>query len=418
MNLNGISPVCLHNSLTQLKPDKIALLSQTKKEIADFCHSNSLWKDRYYHQFPTYGFQTKKRYDNVDWLSRYAKRYAIMSNIKSHKPKVKSFVNDKIINIKTLTNAFAYNTSDSISIVVYDYFDNECLYEQAATFKVKNKDFVFLDTRTLISVDEDSISIFDLEKHQKVTEHQVHFGTSPHIQPIDSTSFAVISNGQCIVYDVKQQLNRKCTFIHNNDVIGTASDGQKIYIASEKDLTAHDTSNPRGPILWNYIQMEGAKFCSFNVKSKRALFGNKIINLNNGVEVSQFHNDDTVCGAIANDHIAVFGCSRRAVIFFDYVESKVVGQYQFSVSEGIKSIDSAITNDNVAVAADFNIKILKLPDKDGNVEEIRKVNCGSIGQRKTGEIDAVKQVVFDGERLITNMNKFVRVYDFYTGKTL
>jgi hypothetical protein len=40
---------------------------------------------------------------------------------------------------------------------------------------------------------------------------------------------------------------------------------------------------------------------------------------------------------------------------------------------------------------------------------------GSTGQRKSGAIPAVKEVLFDGERIFTNNGAFVRVYDFYKG---
>ena len=140
-------------------------------------------------------------------------------------------------------------------------------------------------------------------------------------------------------------------------------------------------------------------------------------------------------GAIVNKQYAVFGFDKRSVVLFDYTQKgsnhryahmdddqiaantgKVASNYEFA-DGGIKSISAAQVNDVIAVAADYSIKILKIPKKQGDqLKDVRSVTTGSIGARKRNEIGPIKQVVFDGERIVTNMGTFVRVYDFYTGK--
>ena len=423
MNLNDIPIGCLFDSLSVIDPKEIGLVSQINKETSEICQSNTLWKAKYYNRFPVYGFHVKEKNVDSNWIIKFAKRYSILSNIKDHKPKVKSFVKNDIIVTKLLTNAFAYNTEDSINFVIYYYSDNECSYEQCDTINVKNKDFVFLGTEMIVSADKDNISAYSIPLKKFVYSNDNYFGETPHLQPIDSARIAIISKGNCVVYDALRDFNLKCMFTHKKDVISTASLDNSIFIASSNEIIAHDTNNPRGPILWScYLDdlSVGNMFCTFNTALKRALFQTYIVDLTNGKIIDKFRrsntNDKIVCGTIANNHIAIFGCDKRSVIFYDYIRKKIISEFQFGIDEGIKSIDANVLNDNIIVAADYTIKILKLPDENGNVKEIRTLQCGSIAQRKRGEIGPIKQVIFNGEKIITNMGKFVRVYDFYTGK--
>ncbi|OHS93418.1 hypothetical protein TRFO_11843 [Tritrichomonas foetus] len=417
MNLNGIPAGCLRGSICSLEPSKVGMLSQTYEEMEDLCVSNSLWKVLYDNKFPIHSFMTKKREENIDWLSRYSKRYSIASNLKKHRPKVHSFNDDKINKIRTLDNAFAYNTPDKISLIVYEYFDDECTYEKAAEFTKKNHDFLFLDNNSLLSVKSNNFTIFDITKQTKKLKQTQTLGINPILERMSQNVFSVVSDSKCSVFDTRDSLHSICTFWQNGHIIGSSHDGSILYVACKNHLTAHDTKNPRGPVLWHSYVGNKISFFSANVKERRAIYGNHIINLDDGEVCAYYNYPDTTTAAVVNDHIAVFGHENRSAVFYNYENCTVAGCFQFGEDEGIKSIDPAIVNNTIAIAADYNITILKTPDEAGNVEQIRSVQCGSIAQRKRGDIGPVKQIVFDGERLITNMETFVRVYDFYTGKS-
>ncbi|KAH0789598.1 hypothetical protein GPJ56_006484 [Histomonas meleagridis] len=313
-------------------------------------------------------------------------------------------------------NAFAYNTSSSIFLNAYEYQENECKYEELYHIPIENQDFVFLDSQSILSVGVNNLAIIDLQT-QKNTFYNIETGSHPHIQPISSDLFAIINKGKCCVYDIREGCDTRCEFYHNSNILETSHEGSTIFIAGSEDISAHDVRNPRGPVLWSYSTNKEIPFCSFNIKEKFALCGNHIINLMNGKCVSKSDVYNPVCGSIYDNKIAIIGSERRSLLFYNYQKHEEVATFMFTEHEGIKSIDSSSMNGYVAVAADYNVKILKAPtENEPNVSEVRNVLCGSIAQRKRGEIGPVKQVVFDGERLITNMGSFVRVYDFYTGK--
>lgn len=470
INIQNLPIGCLYNSVSMLEPSKISLISQAKTDnenLSDLCLSNSLWKKLYAFHFPNFEFQTSLKNNDVDWLSRYAKRYAIATNIKTNKPKVKSFVNDDIYKIRTLTNAFAFNTPKDITLVVYDYLDNECRYEQTSKFNIQNNDFVFLNNHTMVSVG-DNVALFDLNQNKEILRsntvryrfyqdnaNQAEIQT--HIQPINERSFAILWNKNGNVYDTRENMfSNRCHFFCDENIIATANDGSNLYIATPSGMTAYDTRGSKGMILWRkYYNGDASSYCDINIKTNTALLGNRIIDLQRGLSIAFYdpafvdnaagqdaiyrHNrrpDMPINGAIVNEKYAIFGFEKRTINLFDYTISrpvrrhihdddddqkaantgKVTSSFDFS-DGGIKAISASVINDVIAVAADYSIKILKVPkNSNDQLKDIRSVITGSVGARKRGEIGPIKQIIFDGERLITNVGSFVRVYDFYTGK--
>lgn len=467
INIKNIPIGCLYNSISKLEAPKISLISQVATErnetLNRLCLSKSLWKNLYINHFPTFEFQTSQKNNDVDWLTRYAKRYAIATNIKNNKPKVKSFLNDDVSKIRTLTNAFAFNTPKDITLVVYDYLDNECKYEESSKFDIKNNDFIFLNDHKMVSVG-DSVALFDLNQKSEILRSnsidyrflRPNMSGGPiesHVQSISESSFAILWNKNGTVYDTRENMfSRRCFFICEDNIIATANDGSILYLATPSSVTAYDTRAARGLVLWKkFYRNDNSTFCDFNIKSNRALLGNRIIDLQLGQSIAFYDpssSDNTIRGAgrrhgsqnadmpingaIVDDKFAAFGFEKRSVVLFDYSQTsqqnfgdddtnaahagKTISTFDFP-DGGIKSISASYINDVIAVAADYSIKILKVPKKsDEKLTDIRTVSTGSVGARKRGEIGSIKQVVFDGERLITNMGTFVRVYDFYTGK--
>ena len=472
INIGNIPIGCLYNSISELEAQKISLVSQaaTKNEnLADICLSTSLWKNLYSYHFPNFEFKTSQKNNDVDWLNRYAKRYAISSNIKANKPKVKSFMNNDISKIRTLTNAFAFNTPKDISLVVYDYLDNECKYEETSKFEIGNNDFIFLNNHTMVSVG-DTVALFDLNQSSEILRSNNvdyrflrpnnNINLDSHIQSINESSFAILWNKNGTIYDTRDNMfSRRCHFQCDDNLIATASVRSILYTATPSGITAYDTRGSRGMVLWKkYYRNDKSTFCDFNMNTETALLGNRIINLQTGLSQAFYdpaytdnstrrgantrrHMQDVdmpINGAIVNDKYAVFGFEKRSVVLFDYKSpsptnvndddsralqtGKVVSTFEFA-DGGIKSISAAYINNVIAVAADFSIKILKISKRANDQQtsdqltDIRSVVTGSVGARKRGDIGPIKQVVFDGERLITNMGTFVRVYDFYTAKS-
>lgn len=417
MDLSALPPCCLFDSLTALPPDKLTLLSHLNDGMSNLCSSQCLWKELYSKKFPPSLFRLKQFDDNVNWASLFSKRFNIMDNIKSHKPKIKSFLQDGIIKIRPLNNSFAYNTSNGIFLNVYDYNENECLYEEVMKIDVNNSDFMFLDNKTILAVGENEIDLIDLETKNK-TGFEIKTTENPKIQSISSNIFAIVDQMNCFVYDIRDNCEIKCKFEHNSNVIEMANQGSLLFMASERDLICHDLRNPKGPTVWSYTSENNCSFCSFNVKEQFALFGNNVMNMLTGNLKYLIDVNDSVCGSLHNDSIALIGCKRKAIKYFDYIQKKEIAEFNFPMNEGINSLDSSSLNGYVAVAADYNIKILNVPSSDSeSVEQVRNVLCGSVAQRKRGDIGKIKQIIFDGERLITNNGSFVRVYDFYTGKS-
>lgn len=418
MDLSSIPSWCLYDTISTLDPSTIANLAQTSENMADVCTSQTLWKEIYHLRFPPSKFRLTNQQYSANWMNMFSKRYAIVTNIANEKPKVKSFhEKSSITHLRTLTNAFAYSTSNQISLVIYDYFDNECKYEQTRTFNVSSTDFLFMDSNSIITVDPNNVTLIDIETSQ-MQSFDVEVGRNPSIHSVSPNLFAVVSNGESFIYDVREGCDKKCKFTHKGDIKCLASEGTTLYIASSKDLTAHDVRNPRGPIIWNSVNLDNPEFCSINIPYKKALFGTHVVDMATGRLIANTNINQTVCGSIIDKNICVTGCKHRAVVFYDYNNKKeVVGSIQFGVDEEIRSICSSTLNGKVAIAGSFTVRLFDTSYKDNEFSAsiIKTVQCGSVRQRKQGE-GLVQDVIFDGERLITNMDTFVRVYDFYTGK--
>jgi hypothetical protein len=356
---------------------------------------------------------------DVDWLSRFSCRHAIAANVARGRSKVQSFPDPtEIRHLRTLTNAFAYNTPHSIVLVLYDYLDASCQYERASEFAVDQSDFVFMDEKSIISVGDQNVTLIDIPTRNQ-TRFPVRVGPTPNIQPIDSNLFAVVSTGDCFVCDVREGCDRRCQFAHARGVLSTANRGTTLFVSSESDVTAHDIRNPRGPVLWNFAAIgERNKFCDFNVRADHALFGNHVVNLTSGTEAWATDVAEPECGSVLDTEIVITGCKRRSVVFSNYARKERIGAHPFGEDEGIKSIAGAF-NGKVVVAGDFTIRIFSVEKgpAEVKVEASSKVlRMGSVKERKSNAIPPVKEVVFDGERCITNNGKFVRVYDFFTGR--
>lgn len=416
MDLSSLPVCCLFDAVAGLPPAQVALLARGSGDMARLCASQCLWKEMYFRKFPRSSFRVLQSHDNVDWFSLFTKRSAIMDNIRARKPRVRSFAHDGIVRIRALSNAFAYNTQRGIFLTAYEYDESECLYEEVAGFDVDNNDFVFLDERTILSVGENRMDLIDLET-SKQDRIDIKTAERPNIQPISSSTLAIVDNKDCIIYDIRDKCEPKCKFEHDSNVIEMVNQGSLLFMASDRDLMCHDIRNPRGPTLWDYTSPQICSFCSFNQKEQYALFGNNVINMLTGKLKYLIDVPDPVCGSLHNDSIAIIGCKKKSIKYFDYIQKKEITEFQFPMNECINSLYSSSLNGYVAVAGDYNIKILSVPTPDApNAEQVRNVLCGSVAQRKRGDIGKIKQVLFDGERLITNNESFIRVYDFYSGQ--
>ena len=57
-------------------------------------------------------------------------------------------------------------SKDSLSIIGFDYFDNNCEYENIKTFPIEATDFMFLDENTIITVNSDIVSMIKIDTGQ------------------------------------------------------------------------------------------------------------------------------------------------------------------------------------------------------------------------------------------------------------
>lgn len=382
--------------------------------MSDMCCSQGLWRDVYNRQFPVSIFKVRPHAD-VNWIRRYHCRSAIARNIKLYKPKVQSF-KSTIQKLKPHKNSFAYSTGSSINLVIYDYLDDKCEYIPYREFKVNNYDFVFMDDHSIMSVDSDNVTLIDIETGKETT-FNVSVGLAPTIEPIASNLFAVVSNGECFIYDTREGCDKKCAFQHSDSVLSTAHTGTTLYIASNTDVTAHDVRNPRGPIIWNYAAHDSIDFASFNVKAGHALAGTTVISMLDGRPIVDAEIQECVCGSLLNSEVAILGCKHRSVVFFDYKNNEIFSTEQFGEDEGIRHI-AAGYNGCVAVAGEYTVRLYSVAKEEDewSAESVKILSGGSIACRKLGKVPYVKEIVFDGERCLTNNETFVRVYDFYTGK--
>ena len=421
-DMSEIPAWCLLPVLEDLDPFKISQLAQTNQEIADVCTSQSLWEDKYDLKFEDSIFKISKSPDEeVDWISRYGKRHAISYNIANHKPKVKSFKGSEINKVRFFSNCFAFTSNDSLSIIAYDYFDKSCEYENIKTFKIPANDFIFVDENTIVTVNNDIVSMINV-KTGEITEITKDIGNFPMIHRISPVLFAVITTTAGYIYDTRDIVEPRCRFKHIGMPVAITSKGNTLYIATPSDLAAHDCGHPRGPILWNVPNRRAntQNYCSFNTKTGYALFGNTVVKLLSGrIIVSDIINETIDCSCMLDNNIIILGCGEK-VIYYDFQQKKQLGQQTFGEDEKIKHICSSSLNNRVAIAGDFTVHIVDPHYNDKGkfvVSEIRNpLKCGSVGMRRLDNFGIMKQVLFDGERIVANMGDFVRVYDFYTGK--
>jgi hypothetical protein len=419
MDLGALPPWCLFDAVARLGPPSVAELAQTSPAMADLCTSQALWKALYSRAFPPASFRLHAPSPDADWVSRFSCRHAIASNIARGRAKVQSFPDAaEIRHLRTLTNAFAYNTARSIVLVVCDYLECACQYQPLRRFEIEQSDFVFMDERAIACVGDQNVTLLDIAT-ERATRFAARVGPAPHIQPIDANLFAVVSTGDCFVYDVREGCDRRCQFAHARGVLATAHRGTTLFVSSQSDVTAHDVRNPRGPVLWNFAAPgEVNKFCAFNVSADHALFGTHVVNLTSGSEVWATDVAEPECGSVLDAEIVITGCKRTNVVFSNYARKERIGAQQFGEDEGIKSIAGAF-NGRVMVAGDFTIRTYSVETRGGQVvvePAQRLLRMGSIKDRKSNAILPVKEVVFDGERCITNNGQFVRVYDYFNGK--
>ena len=421
VDLSEVSPWCLFPVLEELDPFQISKFAQTSNEFADVCTSQCLWEDKYKSTYQNPVFKLSKSEDNADWISRYGKRSAISYNIANHKPKVKSFKGAEINKVRFFSNSFAFLSKDSLSIIGFDYFDNNCEYENIKTFPIEATDFMFLDEKTIITVNSDIVSMIKIDTGQ-ISAINKEIGELPMIHRVSANLFAVVTSNACYIYDTRDISEPKCRFKHSGVPICVDSKANMLFIATKTDLTAHDISYPLGPILWNVVNRDTNKqhHCSINTKAGYAVYGNSIVYLLSGRIVALSIVDETVdCSCVLENKIAVLGCGKK-VIYYDINARLIVGEQTFGEDELIKYICSSSLNNRVVIAGDYTVHIVDPHYDDAKflTSEIRNpLKCGSVGMRKLDNFGIMRQVLFDGERLVANMGDFVRVYDFYTGKS-
>ena len=416
--MSEIPAWCLLPVLEELDPVDIGNMALTNSEIANVCTSQAFWKDKYDLTFQPATFKISKEQEDFDWVSKYGKRQAISFNIANHKPKAKSFKGSEVNKVRNFSNSFAFTSKDSLSIVAYEYFDKGCEYENVKTFPVQAKDFIFVDADTIITVNSNVVSMIKLSTGV-ITKIQDKIGDSPMIHALSSTLFAIVTDSRGYIYDTRDVSEPKCSFKHVGAPIALESRGRTLFVATQTDLSAHDVSNPRGPILWNVARLNNspARQCSFNIKAGYALYDNAVVLLLSGKVVARDIARNVTCSAVINKNIAIVG-SEMQVIYYDFKKGVRLATQTFGEDEQIKYICSSSLNSKVAIAGDFTVHIVEPHYKDGNfvVDEVRTpLKCGSIGMRRLDNFGIMKQVLFDGERLVANMGDFVRVYDFYTG---
>lgn len=189
-----------------------------------------------------------------------------------------------------------------------------------------------------------------------------------------------------------------------------------LFIATQKDITAYNIGNPKGPILWSRYMDASSNFCAINMGVGIALHGDTIVDMRTGQVVVRTLVNEAVCGCVMNDHVAIIGCKNRLVVFYDYVKKEPLGEVMFGEDEEIRSITSGWHN-SVAVAGSDTIRLFNVTCGSPAVECVRTLFAGSKALRQEQELPMVSSVFFDGERCITDnysaTNHFVRVYDFY-----
>lgn len=420
IDISELPSWCLLHVLEKLSPEKIADIAPANNDIAEVCLSQSLWENKYHQFFKEPEFKISKSPMNIDWFTSYSKRHAVSFNIEHHKPKAKSFKGTNITQIHNFSNSLAFCSQDSLSILAFDYLENGCEYETIKTIPISVNDFLYVDNNTIVTVNNSVLSIINI-KTGEIKEFLNSVGKNPLMHAINSTSFAVVTDRRGYIFSKDDITFPKTTFSHIGDPIALASSGNQLYIATSTDLSCHNISNPKGTIMWNIATEEGTtvKQCSFNVKKGLAIFGNKIVKLLSGRIISTIEmNSQVISSAILNNGIAVLGTT-DGVYYYDINHQKELGSQKFGDEENIKYIFHNNLNDKVVIGGDYNVHIVIPEIKDGNftITEARApLKCGSVRMRMVDNYGILRQIIFDGERIITNMGDFVRVYDFYNGK--
>ena len=439
MDIVDIPPWCLYDTIASLPSQQVPAVAIYNKELADVCTSGTLWHHLYNREFRPLTFKIQKEEADVNWAKRFSERYAIPKNIKSRKPKVKSYpikTPGKSC-VRVFGNSFAFSTETELHIIGYDYRANECVYEELEPFVVPHlRDFVFLDVNSIVAISETDLRLIKINTRERRV-FNIDVTEMPRIQPLVQDTFAVIEVTCISVYRIGVwSCDKICEVLHASDkaVIATDSIDMTLFIATSKDITAYNVGNPRGPIIWVYYSQEPRKFCTINMQVKVALFGDVVVNMDTGRTLSIAHVDEAVCGCVMNDHLVIIGCQRQSVVFYDYVKQQQMSTVLFGEGEEIRSITSGLSG-SVAVAGNYTIRLYNVTDEvvsgtcQTNVVPVRTINVGSRGLRQDMEIPMVSGVYFDGERCITdNQSKmqegdeckkpasnlaFVRVYDFY-----
>jgi len=375
----------------------------------------------YHSRYPLALFKTEKSQEINDWYKIFSSRYKIAQNISdpNTKTKVKSFRGENIEKMRAYSNAFAFNSSKSVNVIAYSYTDSSCEYSVVSEIPSICSDFLFLDQNSIVSVGSQAVSLFDIGTKNEISRFSNKIGENPHIDSLSNGLFVVVSKTNGFVYDVRDNCDTKCSFEHQMNPISIATNGNTLYIASESDISAHDIRNPRGPILWNYTipSRNVSTYCSFGINEGVALFGSSVINLISGRVIQSSIANDIVCGSVFSNNIVVCGCRQQEVLFYDYQKGGVIDKQEFGAKEAIKCVHVSTMNNTIAIGGSFTIRLYSSSLQNGKVQinGIRTVSCGSVGLRTKGDDLLARQVLYDGERLVTNMGSFVRVYDYFLG---
>lgn len=417
MNLDQIPKWCLGSVVSSLPIDKITQLAKTSKNMADLCTSQAVWKEKYHNHFCSFSFNLEHDENNVNWLQQFSSRYLIPSSFSTIKQKVKSYKGKNVKKMKTFENCFAYSHDEGISLVIYDFFNYACQYKPYRDFKITGvKDFLFLDKNTILVICSSGISVIDIPS-SNISPKNGSIDPNSQLEPINKNLFATVSSIGGEVFDISDQFDKKSTFQFSSpkQLISLGHDGFTLYIATSNDICAYDIRHGHAKVLWNHFNKNPASFCSFNTSVHKALFGQSCIDLYSGRLIVNTALENITSGAIIDDRLAVFG-QNRSIVFYDCQSQKVgeVSHFQKTDVQEIKSIHASL-NGMIAVAGEFDIYILKaqfLSDGSFSSEVVKYLPSGSIGLRQAGKIPPLLDVYFDGERLFTTQETFLRVYDF------
>ena len=395
-------------------------ISSKNSALKPLCESHSLWRELYVERFHDFSIDVDKNRQDYNWKDRLRRRSSIAETMKSDKPRVKSFP-VRVKRVRVLFNLLAFSTETEIYVIAYEYLSTGCVFHEQKPFVVPHcQDFVFLDETTILAatINESELWLINIKTPNRPNKFPISVDPESRIQPLGSGVFAIVGNTSFFVYKVGESCDKICErrFMINeqNTVLGTDNIGTTLLIATPNDVTAYNTSNPKAPILWSFVSSTPCSFFAVNRKAGYGLLGSIVVDLKRGALLLNTDVKEAVCGCVLDDRIAVIGCRRMSVVFYDYVRNEVVSSVQFGQGEEIRSI-TAGKNGTVAVAGAYKIRLYRITR--GTPEMIRELSGGSISMRQNKELPMVAEVFFDGERCITNNEEFVRVYSFYNTKS-